>query len=158
MVNPPTFFLIRLMIPVRVSTSVLWSPSRGTPSLNISLLSVPGSHKWRRNIATYALQIKNNLHLVTLKCFFHNIKLYQPHQKYSTKCAIFNSVHSNVFDMWWNITSMEADVQATSSHLVCFNIAEENKGNAEKHRVMQVGDSYHHGYFSRKKIIFLEHS
>ena len=27
---------------------------------------------------------------------------------------------------------MEADVLATSSHLVCFNIAESNKGNAEK--------------------------
>ena len=46
---------------------------------------------------------------------------------------------------------MEADVLATSSHLVCFNITEENRGNAEKHRVMQVGDRSHHGYFSRKK-------
>jgi len=53
---------------------------------------------------------------------------------------------------------MEADVPAKSSHMVCFNITEENKGNAEKHRVMRVGDRYHHGYFSRKKIVFREPS
>ena len=149
---------MRLMIPIRVSTWVLWSPSRGTPSLNISLLSVPGSHKWRRNIATYALQVKNNLHLVTLKCFFTTSNFTNLIKNTQQRVAIFNSVHRNVFDMWWNITSMEADVLATSSHLLCFNITEENKGNAEKHRVMQVGDRYHHGYFSRKKIIFREPS
>ena len=53
---------------------------------------------------------------------------------------------------------MEADVLATSSHKVCFNITKENKGNAKKHRVMQVGNRYHHGYLSRKKIILRQPS
>ena len=55
-----TFFLIKLMMPILVSTCVLCSPSRGTPSLNVSLLSVPGSHKWRRNIDTYALRVEKS--------------------------------------------------------------------------------------------------
>lgn len=65
-----TFFLIRLMIPILVNTCVLCSPSRGTPSLNVSLLSVPGSHRWRRNIATYALQVNHNYYNCTTRCVF----------------------------------------------------------------------------------------
>lgn len=64
-----TFFLMRLIIPILVSTCVLCNPSRGTPSLNVSRFSVPGSHRWRKNMATYALQQVNNKWYNTLLNF-----------------------------------------------------------------------------------------
>ena len=40
-----TFFLTRDMTPMRVSTCCLDSPSRGTPSANVSEPSAPGSQR-----------------------------------------------------------------------------------------------------------------
>ena len=43
--NSSTFLLIRLMMPILDKTCMRLTPSRGTPSLYVSLLSAPGSHR-----------------------------------------------------------------------------------------------------------------
>ena len=93
-----------------------------------------------------------------VEMFFSQHQIFPTSSKILHNVSLFSTLFTVMYLICDNITRMEADVLATSSHLVCFNITEENKGNAEKHRVMQVGDRYHHGYFSREKIIFREPS
>ena len=56
-----TFFLTRDMIPILVRTCWRDKPSLGTPSANVSLLSAPGSQRWRINNDTYALNTFSDL-------------------------------------------------------------------------------------------------
>lgn len=51
-----TFLRIRDITPILVNTCCRLSPSRGTPSANVSALSAPGSQRWRMNRETYALK------------------------------------------------------------------------------------------------------
>ena len=60
-VNFSTFLLMSDIIPIRVRTCCLERPSRGTPSAKASAFSGIGSHKWRINIATYALNTFSGL-------------------------------------------------------------------------------------------------
>ncbi|RNA44095.1 hypothetical protein BpHYR1_010946 [Brachionus plicatilis] len=61
-----TFFLIKDMTAMRVSTCCRDMPSRGTPSANVCCcwLSTQGSHKCRMNMAVYAL---NSLSVLPLR-------------------------------------------------------------------------------------------
>ena len=56
-----TFLRTSDMIPIRVSTCCRDSPSRGTPSANVSALSAPGSQRCRMKSDTYALNSRSHL-------------------------------------------------------------------------------------------------
>jgi len=56
-----TFLRRSAIIPMRVRTCWRDSPSRGTPSANLSTLSAIGSHRWRMNSDTYARNTRSGL-------------------------------------------------------------------------------------------------
>jgi len=56
-----TFLRMSAMIPMRVRTCWRDSPSRGTPSANLSTLSAIGSHRCLMNNETYALKTRSGL-------------------------------------------------------------------------------------------------
>ena len=97
-----TFLLMSDIIPIRVSTCCRDNPSRGTPSANESAFSGIGSHKWRMNIATYALNTFSGLarksltNLVESQTNFNMVKstieVYQVisrYIKYNSRKSIF---------------------------------------------------------------------
>lgn len=62
-----TFLRINDITPMRVRTCCRDSPSRGTPSANVSAPSAPGSHRWRIKRDTYALKNRESAQVNEVK-------------------------------------------------------------------------------------------
>jgi len=81
------------MIPIRVRTCWRESPSRGTPSANLSTLSAIGSHRCRMNSETYALNTRSGLPRksrtsLPMQCNVMSMSIYIAHRHKNASNAI----------------------------------------------------------------------